>query len=159
MYFLGPYHILERAAGADREPHPSHRTGPPRGVRPDPSTPTFPAGRRSRENEAQHSGGRLQEELAVGTPSHGGGVHQHPAVSEGTGEAGPGLCPCGPVGFPGPLEVKGKQWRHKKLSHWFKVEEETGRLGAPHPDLWVMDTKIGRDQAGNKEQSGPGVGR
>ena len=52
--------------------------------RPDPSPHPHPvAGRRSREDEAQHSGDRIQEELAVGSPSHGR-LHWHPAVSEVT---------------------------------------------------------------------------
>lgn len=54
--------------------------------RPDPPPHPHPlAGCRSREDEAQHSGGRVQEELAVGSPSHGGRLHWHPAVSEVTG--------------------------------------------------------------------------
>lgn len=49
------------------ESHPRARTGPLRGVRPHPSPlPLLRAGCGSRENEAQHFGGRVQEELAVG---------------------------------------------------------------------------------------------
>lgn len=47
-----------------------------------PSYTSTPVGCRSWKNEAQHPGGRIQEELAVSSPSHGGRIHWHPAVSE-----------------------------------------------------------------------------
>lgn len=64
------------------------------------------AGCRSREDEAQHSGGRVQEELAVGSPGHSGRLHRHPAVSEGMREAEPVVSQFGPFEFPGPWEVE-----------------------------------------------------
>lgn len=78
----------------DGEPHPSHRTGPGP-VSLIPHLIPLPIGRRSRANEAQHPGDRVQEELAVGSPGHGGGLHRHPAVSEGTREAGVGSADLG----------------------------------------------------------------
>lgn len=54
--------------------------------------------------------------------------------ARGGGACGPSVR-CGPLGFPGPWKVEGKQWCPKKLSHWFKVEEETDGLRVPHPDL------------------------
>lgn len=44
-----------------------------------------PVGLRAGKNETQHSGGWIQEELAVCPPSHSGGLHWHPAVSERAG--------------------------------------------------------------------------
>lgn len=155
--FSEPLTSSRRGQLGPREPesHPRPRTGPLRGARPHPSPhPLLRAGRRSRENEAQHPGGRVQEELAVGSARRGGGLHRHPAVRAGARGGACGLSVSyGPSGFPGPWEAEGKQGCLKKLSHWFKVEEETGGLRVPHPDLcesWPPRC-AGRDQAGNTE--------
>lgn len=61
----------------------------PRLVPPPPSA----AGRGSGEDEAQHPGSRVQDQLAVGSPGRGGRLHWHSAVSAA------GACPFGPWGF------------------------------------------------------------
>lgn len=81
-----------------------------------PHLPPHPfAGRRSWENEAKHSGGWIQEELAVGSPGHGGRLHWHLAVSEGVREAGPGVCYLGLWSFLGLGKQRGSSGCYKKL--------------------------------------------
>lgn len=105
VYFLGP---VPRGGESSRAQSPTLVTDQGPGVSLTPRlAPLLPAaGRGSGEDEAQRPGGRVQDELAVGSPGRGGGLHRHPAVSEGSRGRGRGLS-LWARGVSGPWEVEG----------------------------------------------------